>query len=407
MAPTAFVTNTKGTPFSNLANVNQAFEHDPKLAGSVWYDAFLDRILTGAPGYEREWTDGDDALAAVYLQRTHNLQQVTSRMVSEVVNIYARASPRHVVRDYLTGLSWDGLPRIARAFELLWQAEVTPQQPQDYLRAVSQNFFVGLVARVLRPGCQLDEMVVFESALQGLGKTSALRVLGGAWYAVAHERITGKDFFQDLQGKWLVEISELSAFSRAEVERIKTVISTPTDRYRASYGRRSGDHPRQCIFAGTTNRDDWGNDDTGLRRFWPVTVGLVDLPALTAQRDQLLAEAAHLCRAGATWWQVPSQAAKDVQEAHQSADEWTKPVMDYAELAILSAQHVTVLDIMQLGMRLPLAQLDKGSQMRVAGILRRHHWERRTIRNGAIVLKAWLPPVNNGVPTFSQQVATF
>jgi len=385
-----FLRNVQRVPYSNLANIYRAFLHDPTLTQSVWYDTFLDRVLTGSPA--REWAEADDSRAAVYLQETHNLKHVTSRQVQEIVNSYARFTPQHVVRDWLATLVWDRVPRIAEAFCDYWDATPSASQPHEYLRAISRNFFVGLIARVMHPGCQLDEMVVFEGA-QGIGKTSALRVLGGAWYAAAHERVTAKDFFQDLQGKWLVEISELSAFSRAEVERIKSAISTQNDRFRNSYARRSSDHPRQCVFAGTTNRTDWGLDETGLRRFWPVTVGAVDLSALTAAREALFAEALAVLTASRTWWHVPA-CAVDVQTDRHPYDEWTELVLPYAQRLITSGvPYVRISEILENCLKIYPSQSEKKHEMRIAAILVLAGWTRKLLRHHGFPTRVWYPPV--------------
>jgi len=97
-----------------------------------------------------------------------------------------------------------------------------------------------------------------------------LQIIGGDWFAEQHESATNpKGFAEILQGKLLIEISEMDSFNRTEVNRVKQTVSCPSDRYRPSYGHHAQDHLRQCIFVGTTNRDDYGNDDTGLRRFLP------------------------------------------------------------------------------------------------------------------------------------------
>lgn len=380
------ICNEKG-PLPTLANAVRVLQHDPTLGPEcLWYDEFLDRILlNNSP--TREWRDDDDTKLTVYMQESASVLRMPKHMVKDAVEFVTRQRVRHIVKDWLASLAWDGIPRIDEAFCDHWNAEPTIFQPHDYIRAISHNFFIGLVARVYRPGCQLDEMVVFESSRQGVGKTSALRILGGAWYAVAHERVTEKDFFQDIQGKWIIEISELSSFSAASVERIKTVISTPSDRFRGSYDRRSSDHGRQCIFAGTTNTDDWGLDATGLRRFWPVTVGEVNLVTLAAARDQLFAEALVKWTAGEHWWEVPHSAAV-VQSERQHHDEWTDIVLPWAHLQLAGGDDcVAVKDILVNALKFTLDKLDKGAQMRVGRILKLASWTRNPRT------KRWYPGV--------------
>jgi len=366
-----FLRNLKQIPYSHVANVIIAFEHDPELKESVWYDEFLDRLLTGDPA--QLWSDADDTRVAAYLQRRHGFHSIGSRQIREVVNYYGRQRARHCVRDWLSALQWDGEPRIADAFTDHWDAQPTSSQPANYLTAISRNFFIGLVARVMRPGCQLDEMVVFESP-QGSFKSSALRILGGPWYAATHEKLSGKDFLQDLQGKWIIEFSELSAFSQVQAERIKHIISTPTDYYRGSYGYRSADHPRQCVFCGTTNRDDWGHDETGLRRFWPVRCGPVECEALTAVREQLFAEAVQAFRHGASWWEVPASAAA-VQAERQDYDSWTDLVAEWLEdwrrksMPSVLEDGLKLSEIFMGALRLSPDKMDKRAEMRLSRIM--------------------------------------
>lgn len=364
--------NDKQKPLSTHANIGIALDHSVEMLRGAYYDEFLDKTIVDG----RQWRDDDDTGLCMWMQERVGLHGITPSMVHQVVSRRLRATPRHCVREYFDALIWDGTPRIAHAFEDHWGIEPGPHQSSDYIRAISAAFFLGPVARVYQPGCQLDTMVVFEGA-QGVGKTSALRVLGGPWYMAATESVASKDFQQSLRGALIVEIGELESFSRADRDRVKSIISNPVDKYRASYARHAQDYPRQCVFAGTTNRDDWGNDDTGLRRFWPVRCGDVDLAAIASHRDDWFAEAVARYRAGASWWEVPKAAALEAQGNRQHEDAWTLTVLTYVEFK----DETTSTDVLtNSALKMREADITRTEQSRVSAILRAHGWRRQTVR---------------------------
>ena len=214
--------------------------------------------------------------------------------VLESVLTIVRENHFHPVREYLGGLKWDGTPRLDRLFITYAGAKDTP-----YVRAIGAKALIAAVRRVRRPGCKFDNVVVLESAEQGRGKSTFIKLLApnDEWFAepATLSNVESKDAPLALEGKWIVEMGEMSALSKSGVEAMKAFVSCAVDRIRRPYGRLVEDMPRQCIFMGTTNRDDYLKEPTGNRRFWPVTVGedgLLDLDALVADRDQLWAEAA-------------------------------------------------------------------------------------------------------------------
>jgi putative DNA primase/helicase len=238
-----------------------------------------------------------------------------------------------------------------------------------------------MVARAIWPGCKVDTMPVFEGA-QGQGKSLVIEKLVGAdYYAVMNESPDSKDFYVFMAGKWLIEIAELDAFSRADVKSVKRTLSTAIDRYRTPYGRHAADFKRQCVFAGSTNRDDWNHDATGARRFWPVACRAAHPEIAEANRDQYFAEAMHaLMHDGdrPSWWSFSKETAKRV-EAEQSArfaeDDWTNTVLHvctgrefvypseiYRELGFEADKDVT-----------------RAAQMRVAEIMKRIGWVSRDV----------------------------
>lgn len=381
--------SSNGTPLVNIDNAAAVLEGHDALRGRFYYDDFLKRLMTtwGPDDAPREWTDGDDVLLTRWMQRTLKLGKIAPATVRDAVTAVALGNRRNEAIDWLNGLPWDGVPRLADLLPTAFQTVRTP-----YTEAVGRCWLVSMVARVLDPGCKVDTMPVFEGG-QGIKKSTAMQALVGArWFAEASESPTSKDFYQVLQGKLLIEIAEMDTFSRAEVHTIKRVITCRVDRYRAPYGRRAEDYPRMSVFAGTTNKDDWNRDETGARRFWPVACAGVDIAWIERHRTQLFAEAVARYDRGEPWWDVPDAAARDEQEARRSSDEW-EPVI---ERWLLGRDEVTVGDVLEGALKLPPDKWDKASQMRAATALRVLGWVRTTARRGGRLVKVWQEAVTGG-----------
>jgi predicted P-loop ATPase len=399
--------NDAGTQvLDNLNNARKVLESDKRLIGRVWFDEFANRIRTNlrfdammdfAPGPGREWADVDDLHLMQHMQDRIGMAYVRIDTVAQAVRVVAMRNRINPPRDWMDGLVWDGVERLGAALHEGFGAE-----QDEYTAAVGRCFFVSIAARVYQPGCKVDTVPVFEGA-QGLGKSRALRIIGGSdWYAECHEQVTSKDFYLVLDGKMLVELSEMQAFSRAEVTRIKGVVSCQIDRYRAPYERHASDHPRRTVLAGTTNRDDWNTDETGARRFWPIACTRVNQGWLSEHREQLFAEAAARFRRGEAWWDVPEAAAQAAQAARRPDDVWTAVVARYVEtgerpgvgVSLESAWkrgEATIPDILASAIGIVRKDQGKVEEMRVSAILTGLGW-RRVLRGPPTArFRCWIP----------------
>lgn len=369
--------NANGGFRGNVFNVMKGLELAPELAGVATYDEFSRKLIVAKPPpwdsgtQSRRWSDDDD----VHLQRWFQAHGVPVQSVKTVCEaVRATAARFDALRDYVSGLKWDNKKRVGT-----WLSTYLGAEDNPYTRDVGQKWLVSAIARALRPACQVDHLLVLEGA-QGLGKTSAVRILGGEWTKENLSDLHTKDSVVELQGNWIVELSELSAIARSEVEVVKAFISRTVDKYREPYGRHSTEQLRRCVFIGTTNDDRYLKDSTGNRRFWPVKVARVAFEELSRDRDQLWAEAAKLYKSGAKWHITNKRAARmaEVEQAKRFEDDpWTPAVLAGLDSrdSVTTRQLLAKLDIEP-------SRQNGGHAKRIGGIMRRSGWSSHVDKSG-------------------------
>ncbi|SEU06847.1 VapE domain-containing protein [Stigmatella erecta] len=369
-----------GAAHSNMDNAVRVLEHEKK---PIYFEEFSQRIMFDG----REWSDADDLELMRHMQASLGLAKMTQQTVRQAVEHYAQARSRDVVKEAFVGLVWDCTPRLDGFLSRVYG---TPDSA--YTRAVSANFWKGLVARATRPGCKLDTMVVLEGA-QGIRKSTSLQeIVTAHFFAEASESPSTKDFFMLLQGKLLVEVGEMDSFSRADVAAVKRVLSCATDRYRAPYARTSKDYPRRGVFAGTTNRSDWARDETGARRFWPVACVRADVEYIRANRLQLFAEALARVEAGESWHEVPETEARQEQEKRRPGDPWETHIAQFLAETVPQAATVRVPDVLSGALGLERHRQDKHAEMRAAAILACLGWHKRDVWADGRKQRVWERP---------------
>ena len=275
----------RGVPLQTIQNVYIILSNDPLLKGALAFNAFKDRLvcIRDLPWKEVQdpvngdtWTDADDSELRRYIELAYHI--TGKERIMDAVSSVARGSTIHPVRDFLKSLEWDGTERLDTLLVDYLGAEDCP-----YTRAVTRKAFTAAVARIMRPGCKFDYVLTLAGP-QGRGKSTFINKMSRGWYTDSLAGIGTKEAYEGIQGFWLVELGELAAMKKTEIEVTKNFISKQVDSYRAPYGRRVEDHKRQCVFFGTTNSTAFLRDDTGNRRFWPVRLG-EEPPALTVWGD--------------------------------------------------------------------------------------------------------------------------
>jgi len=365
----------------NASNVAKIIRAD--FPNIVWRDVFYGKIFTKwRTGVERQWSDNDTNNLFIEMQHHYELAKIGKSNIEDAINFVASKNEKNEPKEWLQSLKWDGTSRITDFFSKEMGAEES-----SYTRAVSKNFWVAIVARIMDPGCKADEMVVLEGK-QGTYKTTSLEIIGGKWYGEVNCDIASKDFDQGLKGKILVEFGELANLRKADVETIKRKLSTRIDEYRPSYGRHVEQHPRTCIFVGTTNETEYLKDPTGNRRFWPMKIQRADTESIKKNRDQYFAEALARYKDGDRWHEVPWDEAEQVRASRFEVDEIASEIEKLLKEGRYQTSYFSLVDIWKdLG-----GMVDKFSrkdQQRIGSILRELGCKKVYIRTDDKTTRGW------------------
>ncbi|MBF0213033.1 MAG: toprim domain-containing protein, partial [Magnetococcales bacterium] len=362
----------------NVANVLTVFRVSAEWRNVFGYNEFAGRveILSAPPWHNDAWEqqpvqDVHLILTAEWMQ--HRKINVSPNVCKDGIEAISKAIPFHPVRDFLSGLRWDGIRRIH-----MWLHDFVGADDTDYTRAVGKKWLIGAVARAFKPGCKMDTVLILEGD-QGIGKSTVFKILAGEEWFVDHIPDLGnKDAAIQLQGVWIVEHAELDTLSRGEIGQVKKFISTSSDRFRSPFGKVSTDHPRGCVFAGSVNPGGNGylKDATGGRRFWPVACGSIDKKGLGYAREQLLAEAVVAFHSGEPWWlSDEEEVLAGVEQAERlERDEWTTLIEGY--LHEKQYDFVTITQIMSGCLNIDKEKWTQTDQNRVVKSLKVLGWER-------------------------------
>lgn len=366
-----------GIPKPIVANAITVLSHDGRFTGLFRKDRFTGRIITttqeayGATKslirtVTREMQDKDVTWMIANISRIYKLDLPKETAYMAVDYAANEQSFDSLTASVLALPAWDNVPRLET-----WLIQTTGCADTALHRLYSRKFLVQMLARAMDPGCKADACLVL-TGKQNAGKSTMFEILAGK------DRFTDVRFSVDdpksytgiLAGRWVVELAELANVRRSELEAVKNFLTVKVDRTRMAYARCETEHPRRCVFGGTTNSDTFLSDPSGSRRFWPVrTADVLDLEWLRNNRDQLVAEALVAYQAGERWFLDATEDADREQaaEEYQEVDPWEPAIRSF-----LSGQSLpfTTTDVLEsLGDDEATIRVTKAHEMRAAAVL--------------------------------------
>ena len=363
--------NAKNVPLPTLHNIGLILSNDSRWSGVLAYDSFSMKLFARKPppldqAALGDWTDVQDSRTTSWLSQYYQINAPT-KLVREAIMMVADLHSFHPVQEYLASLKWDGKERLET-----WTIVYLGATQSHYVKLAGAKWMIAGVARVRRPGCKVDNVLIIEGD-QGTLKSTALAIFGGPYFMDTPFVIGDKDAYMQIRGRWIVELAELDGFSRAESSRAKAFFSSNQDIYRAPYAARVQTIKRQCIFAGSVNHGTYLRDSTGNRRYWPILAGTIDIESLRRDRDQLWAEAVAKYESGTPWWVCEDEVASFAieQELREVTDAFEDQLADY----LIGKKEVLMASVLADALGLAKRDWSLALQTRVGENLARLGWK--------------------------------
>lgn len=310
----------KGVPKQSKENCVIALEKDPLLSGAICRNELTGRKdIVKDLGWNRDSTtieDEDISHILVYMEKYYG--QTIEKNIEKALDVVVTNHPYHPIRDYLSSLEWDGVPRLENVLHHFLGAEVN-----DVNYECIKVAMLGAVHRVFCPGCKFELMLCLVGD-QGVGKSTFLQFLSlkDEWFSDDLKRLDDENVYRKMQGHWIIEMSEMLGTANAKsVEEIKAFISRQKETYKTPYAKYPKDRLRQCVFFGTSNKICFlSMDRTGNRRFLPVRVNkdkaethiLDDEQMSRDYMDQLWAEIMVVYRSGEWSLKLPEDISRQL-----------------------------------------------------------------------------------------------
>lgn len=261
--------NRDEKPKCEISNFLEIMRNDSKYGGIKYNElsarAEVHSVKDGKVSI-RQWTDADDAQSMLYIESKFSIYSKDKHTAA--LRILFNERSYNPIREIVDGIEWDGKSR-CREFLVKWGRA----EDNAYTREVSRLIFAGGIHRLYHPGCKFEDVPILMGD-QGCGKSTLIRYLAiNDDYFGELKVMEGQQAIEDLSGKWIMEIPEMSAFTKAkDQEAIKAFVSRQRDSYRKPYDRNTTELYRRCTFIASSNDRAPLVDKTGNRRWYPVEI---------------------------------------------------------------------------------------------------------------------------------------
>jgi putative DNA primase/helicase len=303
------ITNKQDVPYQTINNCILAIENlDPWMSQGCWYDVVRETHMVGSEPVQ----DVDAIEAGALIERATEMHVTNIALVGKALDYVCRQQPRDLLQEWVDTLPTVPMSNLLTTW-LRTYAKVPDEVPDAYVEDVSRIIPVGMIARILHPGCQYRYVPIFEGE-ENAGKSELVKALAGedaygrSWYVPLSAGLEGKEAHMMLEGALIAELADLSSYTKTDENRMKALVTARTDSFVPKFANKRVDHPRRTIFIATVNPEGDGTylkGQTGNTRYLPLTVGTIDLQGFAAIRTQLLAEAkAYYLAHPADWWQL-------------------------------------------------------------------------------------------------------
>lgn len=398
-------------------NVHVVLEKHPQLTGVLAYD-----VRDGAPCYlaAPPWAangtypcrikDADRQRCARWLREQLGVPQISVKTALLGLVDVANENVHDPLLEYFRSLPITEHTNVLEGVLIeLFGAEDTA-----YVRAVTKRWLIGVVSRQFVPGSKVDNMLILVGD-QGAGKSTFFREIfpeslqGSCYTDTLNMLRLDKDQIVKLSRYAVVEVGELAAMRKADIETVKLTISQQCGDERAAYAMLHAQYPRRAAWAGSTNRDDFLRDPTGNRRFWPLKITKkLELETLRTLRDELWSQAVSAYLRGERWTLTAAEEACAVEarteyeeddvlleEIRAILADWPAD-SKFTELADrtlpwqLEAGRIVRARVGQLMSRIGIEKKDRNSERRVADNLRRLGWKPKLEKHEGTPYRVWL-----------------